>query len=560
MAINVIKSPGGTEKVQFIKDGAYYRLQSTSYLSASGGYAYITLTISGSPSTNETMLIEYVKDENISLPFVFKNAPDESGLQLKTKGTETEDEYSALIAAQLQYNYSIARDFNVSSDTGGKVYIIAKEKALMSPVLTFSVVTHVSAVVNNAGSDVVQYDNYRILSYVTQGSTRFPDDKIPVITNGIGELDVADYCLTLLDPMYTQDFAGAKIVKLTGFLLEFAVQFAEYFGDPATCQAILEANLYKFKALRGGVGKLRLATMQPSSDVIYNLLKASKQALTWQPTTRTTDRLMQSSLFYLHFDTATSIRVKCKLYFSGGSTDTYTIETKTGCAQYDVYEFVTNIDNLFTGISVSTHANQYVVKYDVWLEDIYTNALLQTYTFNLDYTPYQFLRYFVCMNSLSGFDWLRTTGVYEKNKNYEFTPIAKILTPTFVQTDFENTNIDTKKVEIFKAATGWFNKESDFYRQAAEMFEELFLSEKPFELTNEGPVPIQIIKADHVTNKDDETLIAIQFEYRKTYTDKVATNVVDSGTALGNGGYFGEGFGGGFLTEESEVLTEFFGI
>lgn len=546
MSINIVKHPGGTDYLAFVKNGAYYKIQSTTHLTSSGAYANITLTITHWPISSDQIKFVWTKDEEITQLLEFKNAPDDSGLQLKAHGTETEDEYSELIAAQLSQNYFLIRDFAITWDTGGKIYLIAREKGALAPAITFPAGTHVAATINSAGSDVTQKENYKIICYVQNGSTRFPDDLIPVDNDGIGEIDLAEYCLSVLNPMFTTEFTDIY-EKKTDAIKEFDVQFAEYYGNPAIPQGMLTANLYSFMAMRGGVGKLRLATMQPSGDVLYGMLENRQQFLTWLPVTRKIDRRMLDSIFWLHFTDSVTINIKAKCYYTDGSDATYSCGSITGCAKYDVYEIVTNPDKLFIDVTLTTVPNHYIYKFDLWLTDVNNNTISQIRTFEIDYTPYQNIRYFKYLNSLGAWDTIRTTGNYEKSKSYEFQQIAKVLDIDFAQTDFELQNIDVEESEIYKAASGWLNKETTEFKQLAEVFAELFRAEKAFEITDEGPVPICITKPEHLVRKDDEALQAIGFEYRKTYKDKVFTNVVDSGTALGVGGYFGQGFGGGFV-------------
>jgi hypothetical protein len=554
-----ISTPSG--EVLFIRMGANFIIRSNAY--SPGTKAEFVLTFTEWPATNDGITITFIaSDGTITLPFLFKTNPQQSGLELLRSTAYGLQAYLALVRLDFLKNYYIDKYFNLTVGTG-TITFKSKENAALTPDVTFPVGNHVTKnVTANGLADYLQLANYKTYVATKKGTTILGEDFIPVIYDpqlqmSVGEIDVADYCLPEIVPKYSITLGGSsKIEESIGIIESFNIQAADCYDDPPIIKGLMSENTSTFIAMKGGVGKLRQAQFNEASYPLYSYLSNAKKFLSWLPTTIKIDRRIPSSLFYLHYDTSTTIKVYAKVYWTNGGTQTHLCDTKTGCSKYKVYEVTTAPDALFTGINLGTITGHYIYKFDFWLADANTNPLTEVRTFEIDYTPYQHLRYYRYLNSLGVFDTIRVTGVFEKSKEYESQTIEKSLQADFVPSDFEKQRINISKQETFKASTGWFNKESEFYKQLSEVFEELFLSPEPYEYCEMGFMPIVISKPDHMVGKDDENLRAITYEVQKTYKDDLFTNVTDSGTELGNGGYFGQGFGAGFLVDPGTLITQ----
>lgn len=555
MSITILSSPPA---VEFARSKCLYKLESDNYISSPGTQASFYITFQEWPAADETITIAYTKVDALSLVFTFKASPDDSGYQLLRSTIYTLENYVSLLLAAFKANYYLFRDWTITQGTGAntdKIYFTARENGLYDPTIT-DTSTKVSSTVTEQGSADTLRDDFRVFveTYKNDGvPSLLGEDFLSVDSNGQVEIDLRDYLLPELEwPLFTYPQDGNNALKLTtGFIDEFFIRTGEYYSGyvrKLTDQSV-------FRAMHGGVGGQRQAVFNAVSDSLFGMISGRGQFLTWLPVHQVIDRNTPVYLYFLNAHPMSTLKLKAKVFYTNGNSQTYNIKTLAGCAQYRVYEVVASCDKLFQNITLPTYPGAYIYKYEVWIEDPYGFQLSETRTYELDYKPWQNVRYFVFLNSFGVYDSVRVIGSFSKQKEYDFVKVAFTPESDFGQRDFFTKNVFVEKTESFKANSGYTNLASDYAKHMAEAFEELFLSLNPFEITNEGPVPIVIEKANHVVSSDESRLYAIEFEYRKTYTDRLWSNIIDGGTAVGEGGYLGEGFGAGILQDPGIIIT-----
>jgi hypothetical protein len=151
--------------------------------------------------------------------------------------------------------------------------------------------------------------------------------------------------------------------------------------------------------------------------------------------------------------------------------------------------------------------------YQVWLE--YQAARIsEIRTYYMDYTTCENPRYFLFLNSLGGYDTLRTTGNQEDTLEYDRVSISKILSIDFTETNHETATGFVSESMFYKANTGWRTREE------VSWLRDFFLSKQVFLLNVNKLVPVVVTTTQARHRIDKENLYFLEFEYRRSYTSQ----------------------------------------
>ena len=145
----------------------------------------------------------------------------------------------------------------------------------------------------------------------------------------------------------------------------------------------------------------------------------------------------------------------------------------------------------------------------------------ETRRYYLDLKEYQNTREFIFLNSLGGYDTLRTTGEGEYEAAQERTTVTCSYPKEFDASFKQKRNVFTTGIEKLKVNSGWITQEQ------CEWLQDFLLSEEVYEIKNGKLFPVTITSTSGPKKADKQTpAYFVEFEYE--YSNHSSTFAVGS--------------------------------
>jgi hypothetical protein len=493
--------------LNLVKNPLAVKLQTDAFITGVATKCRIVLDFTGgTAAADESFTWDYpeIDDEQ---EFVFKASPDSSGLQLPAYSAGTTADWLDTVIPYLNKNYYIKRDWNVSRD-GDNIVIEAKVVGTDYSATGVNNVADMNYSIT-AGQDNTIAENFSIVldTYVAgvlvSSQNLVPDDDQYAV------FQIAEILLSQLTG-YFPVYAFAAPALAVNVYKSFTLIYCEYYGDPPTYKGITESSSYV--AVRGGFS----FPDYPGSAYYPTWIQANKRFMTWKDTTRRVTTTQKEFLNFLnHSATATSLILKCKMYYSDGTDSTATAFTEASVAQKEIWCFPAG----YTQIAVDTlkTAGKTVTKYQLWIEDHASNVISEVITHVMESKYFENSRTFYFENSLGGIDSLRATGKREDNIIIERSLTEKILDDYWSSTTVsrQTENYDNSYSFEYAISSGYKEK-----KEAISRMIELLISTDVRVDDGEKWIPVVIRKDSFKLYKDQDDEWFLSFEYSDAFSNK----------------------------------------
>lgn len=472
--------------------------------SFAGTKATLELTFSGIDTTaGHSITLSW---NNLSITFTLAAVPDDSGEQLPAASIgEAQDDWMARVAAALELNYYILRDFEVESDAvTNKITLTAREKGSAYTVtVSDNTISNVSTSATS-GTDRTERENFEIVARVYDEATGdlLTEDRVPPSTAGVAEFDFHDVLAAELQTSFLfPEEAGTLYEEKEDMIKQYLVKYAESYSD-----AVRKITQYSEDAwaAAGGFDYKMVAALNGVEYSYLDYITTFKSFLTWQPATKTINMTQPEKLYFLIFDTFSSISLVVKVYYTDGTNSSnQTAFTINPAAKYTIWELLTG----YAMLDVEQYsATKTVSKYKVWIKDKNDNIRSRVQTYVVDPRHYRNERIFLFRNSLGGYDTLRCTGKKTSLNEYE---------RMYSRRNDEEFGVD----EVYKALetssftqnTGWITaSERDWLR-------ELMLTKEAYVIIGDYKFQVIIENTREVSFEDELDLYDLEIKYRYSF-------------------------------------------
>jgi hypothetical protein len=483
---------------------------STDLIDSAGTKAEIVLTW-----TSVALADEYfdllLKGETVR--FTCKAAPDNSGIQFHDNSlSATLNNWVALLAADLNKNYLIARYYNIVVLLNA-ITITAKDEGI-DYSQEFTAGTGIDCTpteTNKAGTNKTLKAFYGIAILLYCRDTLVTELILNVDEDGLCETNIAD----LLKSFLKQEFEWPEsdtvfIYDSPAAIAPFYFLFGEKWGD-ADYKALTKSNIYY--VIDGGVSWLQQAKYNNDGTNYWAKLQYNKYFLSWAPVTRIIGPAEPVKLYYINHTAAATLKLKVKLY-TASSDSTITLDTVTAVPNKAMYEMVLSPAKAgYTGLSDKT-----LVKIEAWVDNESDVRVSEIRTFVLDYSHYEQTRYFMFRNSLGAFECLRTTGLLIKTGTYNREIATVEVDFDYTSRDREDLSVYNQEQQKFTLSMGWLNRyaNADEYRNWLRDFA---ISREVYQVNGTNIVPIRITSDNLDGGKDRDTTKGFTFEFVNAFTD-----------------------------------------
>lgn len=511
MSVALVTTP---QPVSFSADNIIARFACTNYLSQAGIASVNEIDFSAGFAS---ATIKY------GLRTIQMNAKAPSSVDDSGNDFSNVDIASALLG--FKSNYQLSKDFDITAQ-GSKIIFTAKAKALG---FNFS-----SGGINTiAGRADVKLPNYGVYFKLYLEKSDYSGFEVIYETtlqvqfgsSAIAEAQIGDKLHAKITETLRKEFPDQPqigVLECGKSCRKFYFEFAESYGDQPVVRKLSTSATYT--VIHGG-----LSTIAQFNKTVLSLIA---------PSTPENDRFLKqgnSSCYtrtnqpqYLYFlNTRTSLpaaRFQAKFTYSDGSTYTWSV-LRIGFDSFRKYAYNVQFDH-FGDI----HENKTAVKYEVWIDDNNGVHLSEIRTFYLDYSSRTQVRYFISWSSFGSLDSRVCYGKSESEYELFNNTAKRVVRAGDDIKAGSSLTFDSKINRSFTVATGWMNRH-DLLLNA-----DFFLSNFKYRYTGGLMLPIYIAPGKIPEIKDQENLLAQQFEYKYHFDDHNYTegDAEDTGVSISN--------------------------
>jgi len=518
MALTLNTTPNS---FQLSRNPVWASLLTNNHISTAGVKASLQINISNTGA---------VAGEAINLPFngktitlTFASSLTGDGKKLRTAGVLAVAAFRTQVAEDIAKNRYVADAYDITVNGSG-VLLTAKETgsdwSFVSPTEN---VTDLTFGTNTAGVTEVKRENFVVAldvyletTYKSGTYVKVSSQELTPIDN-YANFDIHD-CLHAYLTKDLPDYAANTITRCNNILKRYKIRYSEKYGDDPEYQQLTESDVCYI--LKGG-----LSHIENSYTTFYidAYLIDEMKFNTWQPRTKTVTKAQQEYLYFMVGSTTTTIKLKAKHYYTDGTTNTVTVTTKTGTAEYELYTIPSGYNQIITPTSGKT-----VAKYEVWIENQSDVVKSEVFTYKLTDKEVIDQHYFLFENSVGVFDTFRATGVHTEGAKIESRVSQHITQMDYDYKDHSFDKHDTSSQQTFSVNTGFLTLEQ------SQWLQQLFESKLVYEDVYGKFVPI-VIKTDTIVV--DESRLnarAYQFEYYYAFNNKAPLATLEPD--LGGGG------------------------
>ena len=547
--ITISKNP---PLVALAKNPTVFLFTSDNYVTAQGTPADATITFSAGLAAAENFGIAY--GNKIISFVVVSGTPDDSGLQIKAIGAESLSSWVAATANEIAKNYNLSNDYMISAN-GSSIVFIARANGSNYTMTLSNPPAKMSITDGTAGTDVAVRPFFNIVAQTwmkrNASMVKIYEDSLSVDSDGKVFYDISEIVKSELYSEFEWPEASTNcFVKREHINVPYFIRYAEQYGIPPVVKA-LETSQY-LCALNGGVPFWKQVEYYTNNTSFWDRMQYEKNFLTWQPNNKLIDTKQPEKLYWLAWNntlipTACKLRVTLHTYDVNGAMTTTVLHTDTQAVSYmEAYEIqvgyeklnsLLNLNQYFLAFNSDGYPGQ---SYDVEIVTDNDTILSEKRSYIIDYTEHRNVRYYIFMNSLGGYDTLRTTGIGEYESPVERTIISRAYPKEFDAAFQQKKQIFTSGTKKMKVNSGWISSEQ------AEWLMDMFLSEEVYEVKGDALFPIVMASTSGPKVIDEQTpKCFVEFEYEYCSHDSVFAK----GTVAPTGGDFNEDFNPDFYTE-----------
>ena len=258
--------------------------------------------------------------------------------------------------------------------------------------------------------------------YEPDGTTLIAEAKLPALPSDDifsgGEsgaiFDISEYLKREQRNHYTHNKPYSFIIEAYPLLAYRLSAYETYNNDG---QKHNQTPVYSQKyALQGGISQKLFNQYRELETHFYERWIQTRKFLTWQQDEVITHRNGYDRL-YLCAISGTALKLKVKLYFDD-STEHEFIKQSRPISAWRIYEIITSFKLL--DLEDFETSSKKITHYDIWLEDENYAVVSETFRYTLDEKYYHDTKDFLFKNSFGVFEYVRFTGIYELNQDFDF--------------------------------------------------------------------------------------------------------------------------------------------
>lgn len=290
---------------------------------------------------------------------------------------------------------------------------------------------------------------------------------------------------------------GQATVSMAGNNFKrFYLRYTEKYGTPPEESTYTQVDMNY--VVLGGLTEVEYA----ANTFFDSYQDTQKPFFTWSPAIKNVFKEQPEYLYFMvnAFD-LTSFKAKVRLFYTDGTSETFTFHTQSDILKYELYIIPAGYDLL----ELADLAAGTVKAYEVFITDADNIIISELKRFKLitDYFPVK--RFLMFLNSVGGFDTLSATGKGKMTIDTDEVVADKILAHdhSVSEPDFEI--ISKVGSPSIKVSTGYIGKDY------ADRLQDFVLSTLYYLLKDERYIPVNVSSRNAEIFDEDDTLKNIEF-------------------------------------------------
>lgn len=512
MTLTLLKSPPA---VSLVGNDILFKVETDNQYLNYGSYAELIIRWTTGDSNGDSFTLAWGNKEIV---FTCATTPDDSGLQYPAYTSGPVDDWVESLVPYFKANYLLSQDYTIVWQVSGS--IIRIKSINNGTQYSFTLTPGTSNIIeyaNTAGIDPVLRNFYQLVCRIwLQGSsdTLLGESRLDPDTDGYALFKIQEYLVNELTFHFEwPESSTTFLFKKSGIINRFYIEYAESYENEVKKLFSTEETVNY--AILGGIDRKSESELNEADKTWWDQFLFQKDFLTNQPRELYVSKTQPVKLSCLVWESSvTSIKLIILVTYTDGLG---TSITKTITAvQYDVFECILSVQKL----GLESLSIKEIASYEVYITDQDDNRLSISRYFYIDSKYYENERIFIFQNSKGVADVVRFTGISEANVALERNSAVKINQEGFTWRNFEIEDYDNLEIQKFKINSGWLNDLAIRPKQYADYLREFYLSPKIYELVNNRLYPIRILSKKQQISQSDESLISMEFEAERAYTDK----------------------------------------
>jgi hypothetical protein len=297
--------------------------------------------------------------------------------------------------------------------------------------------------------------------------------------------------------------------RITDRIKFFKCFYGELYNDLVVPSTFTDSNV--MVVLLGGLDKKKY----PSFDFFTSYLPTSKKFLTWTPMVKQINRAQEEYLsFFVYATGITSLKVQVTSYYDDATNSTYIAATKTGTVKGHLYEIP--VGPAHAGILAHNPAKN-LTHYEVQLLNQVDVVVSEKRTYILNAITAPYVRYFLYLNSVGGYDTLLCTGKSTTESKIERSVVQKHLPMDYNALDGELEVNESVFQKVSDHSTGFLK--GSYGKEYQQSLLDFMNSRRVFEITSGQRVPVLVDKATVRYSEDESNEYYLRFTVQEAYVN-----------------------------------------
>lgn len=291
-------------------------------------------------------------------------------------------------------------------------------------------------------------------------------------------------------------FNLSSIMKSETAVKRYYVEFYEYYNDTLN-------NVHTTSTYYAINGKLPWSEF-PNHDWLNNI------STEWLNVYNGKIRTWKEAKRYLYFlytnSTTNDLNLQAKIYYSDGTSETQTVKSFTGAAQYDLLIMPAG----YTQLGIGSYSSKDVYKYELSLHISGGSQIGETLTYQLENKPWWGKTFLLLNDRYGTFETLLASGKESRSVNSEKEESKKHVPYSYASTDRQINQRTIKRQKEHTCNTGLMTLEE------AERFEKM-LADTVFRIDKNSFTPVHITSTNLNTVDETEDMYNVEFTYKLSF-------------------------------------------
>jgi hypothetical protein len=305
---------------------------------------------------------------------------------------------------------------------------------------------------------------------------------------------------------------AAAILRLTDRIKFYKINYGDIYEQLESPASTTPSN--PFLVMYGGLSKKKYSEI----DYFYNYLPTNKKFMTWAPLVKDVDYNQEDYLQFWCYDLAVSTaKLMIKAYFDDDTNETDQITSLKVTYGHLLQIPAGPLNSGAIGINPAKNLKYY----DLWLADQNDAVISEVRTYKITEFKHPRTRYYLFLNSLGGYEVLRTVGFSEQSIEISREVIERFYGFGTYTTFGQYMAGEATKRKGTEVSSGFFS--GSLSKKWLDYMQEPAMSRFVFDITDGTRVPLINMTKEAIIARNEDNKRFVRFEFLDAFADQSYT-------------------------------------